>query len=88
MGHNSMIIKLQESPYSWIGQRSANPKIQAIINHGFWVDEVKGNLVYATIYGHSEVDYSGELPRIQMMRHTSKETTVIFNLENRKPWTK
>lgn len=71
--------------YPWEGQKSQDPRIQAIINKGYWVDEVKGNLVYATLYGHSEVDYFGELPRVQMMRHTSKETTVIFNLEKPRP---
>lgn len=86
MSNIPQILEIKsDAVYPWEGQKSKDPRIQAIIEKGFWVDEVKGNLVYATLYGHSEVDYFGDLPRVAMMRHTPKETTVVFNLKNETP---
>lgn len=66
--------------YSWDGQKSSNPKIQAIIDHGFWVDKISGDLAICSLYGSSEIDYSGDLPRIAMIRHEGKKTYVAFNI--------
>jgi len=70
----------QRASYSWDGQRSDNPKIQAIIDHGFWVDKITGNLIHCSLYGLSEIDYSGDLPRISMVRHESNRTYIAFNI--------
>lgn len=68
------------SKHSWEGQGSENPKIQAIINKGFWVDKITGNLIHCSLYGSSEIDYLQELPPIAMIRHENDETYVVFNI--------
>lgn len=71
--------------YPWLSQKSDNPRIQGIIEKGFWVDQIRGTLVYCSLYGHSEIDYFGKLPRIAMIKHTPSVTTVVFNLKEDKP---
>lgn len=79
-----------KSPYPWEGQRSDNPKIQYVIERGYWVDKEHEHWVddryeitlHCSLYGQSQIDYSGTLPQVVYIAHHPDRTEVVFCIKS------
>lgn len=74
------ITRYSASGYPNTIQQSSQKPIQNIIDHGFWITDIKGSLVKTVLNGPCSIDYDKDLPRVAMMNPGHGECEVWFRL--------
>lgn len=60
-------------------QHSHNPKMEAIINLGFWIDKIEGNRIHASTEHHIEM-WRTDMPRIETIFAKENRSIAMFKL--------